>query len=49
MVSHDLLFFVHLRLNRIFGSAINEPLEGITVITVCDFFSTNTSRRKTNV
>ena len=35
MVSNDFLFYVHLRLNKIFGSVNNE---GITVITVGDFF-----------
>ena len=38
MVSNDLLFYVHLRLNEIFGSVNNEPFVGITVITVGDFF-----------
>ena len=38
MVSNDLLFYVHLRLNEIFGSVNNEPFAGITVITVGDFF-----------
>ena len=39
MVSNDLLFYVHLRLNEIFGSVKNEPFAGVTVITVGDFFS----------
>ena len=34
MVSNDLLFCDHLRLNTIFGSVSNEPLAMITVITV---------------
>ena len=38
MVSNDLLFYVHLRLNEIFGSVNNEPFAGITVITVGDVF-----------
>ena len=38
MVSNDLLFYVHLRLNEIFGSVNNEHFAGITVITVGDFF-----------
>ena len=32
------IFFVHLRLNEIFGSVNNEPFAGVTVITVGDFF-----------
>ena len=39
MVSNDLLFYVHLRLNEIFSSVKNEPFAGVTVITVGDFFS----------
>ena len=38
MVSNDLLFYVHLRLNEIFNSVKNEPFAGVTVITVGDFF-----------
>ena len=38
MVSNDLFFYVHLRLNEIFGSLNNETFAGITVITVSDFF-----------
>ena len=38
MVSNDLLFYVHLRLNKMFGSVNNEPFAGITVITVGEFF-----------
>ena len=38
MVSNGLLFFVHLRLNEIFGSANNEPFAGIAVISVGNFF-----------
>ena len=38
MVSNDLLFYVHLRLNQILGSVNNEPFVGSTVITVGDFF-----------
>ena len=36
MVSNDLLYYVHLRLNEIFGCATNEPFVGITVIAVDD-------------
>ena len=38
MVSNDLLFYNHLRLNEMFGSVNNEPFAGITVTTVGDFF-----------
>ena len=38
MVSNDLLFYVHLRLNEIFGFVKNEPFAGVTVITVGGFF-----------
>ena len=36
MVSNELLFYVHLRLNEIFGSVNNDPFAGITVIVVGD-------------
>ena len=36
MVSNELLFNVHLRLNEIFGSVNNDPFAGITVIVVGD-------------
>ena len=36
MVSNELLFNVHLRLNEIFGSVHNDPFAGITVIVVGD-------------
>ena len=38
MISNDLLFYVHLRLNEIFDSVTNEPFVGITVFTGADFF-----------
>ena len=37
MVSNNLLLYVHLRLNEIFGTANDKPLAGISVITVGDF------------
>ena len=36
MISNELLFYIHLRLNEIFGSVNNELLAGITVIVVGD-------------
>ena len=36
MVSNELLFYVHLRLNDIFGSVNNDPFPGITVIVAGD-------------
>ena len=36
MVSNELFFYVHLRLNEIFGSVNNDPFAGITVIVVGD-------------
>ena len=36
MVSNELLFNIHLRLNEIFGSVHNDPFAGITVIVVGD-------------
>ena len=38
MVSNNLLFYVHLRLNEIFGTVNDKPFAGISVITVGDFF-----------
>ena len=38
MVSNDLLFYVHLILNEIFGSVNNESFVKITLITLGDFF-----------
>lgn len=38
MVSSDLLFYVHLRLNEIFGLVNCEPFAGVTAIAVGDFF-----------
>ena len=38
MVSNDLLYYVHLRLNKIFGCVTNESCAGIPVIAVGDFF-----------
>ena len=36
MVSNELLFYVDLRLNEIFGSVNNDPFTGITVVVVGD-------------
>ena len=36
MISNNLLFYVHLRLNEVFGTN-DKPFAGILVITVCDF------------
>ena len=36
MVSNELLFYVHLLLNEIFGSVNNDPFAGIIVIVVGD-------------
>ena len=36
MVSNELLLYVYLYLNKIFGSVNNEPFAGITVIMVVD-------------
>ena len=49
MVSNDFLFYIHVRLNEIFGSANNELFAEITVINAGHFFSTTNSRRKTIV
>ena len=38
MVSNNLLFYVHLRLNEIFGTANDKTCAGISIITVGDFF-----------
>ena len=38
MASNYLLYYVHMRLNAIFGCITNEPFAGITVIAVGDFF-----------
>ena len=38
MVSNNLLFYVHLRLNEIFGTVNDKPFLGISVITIGDFF-----------
>lgn len=37
MVSNDLLYYVHLRLNETFGYVTNEPLAAITAIEVGGF------------
>ena len=37
--SNNMLFYVHLRLNNIFGTVNNKPFAGISVITVVDFFN----------
>ena len=39
MVSNDLEFHIHLRLNEVFRSVNNEPFLGISVISVGDFFN----------
>ena len=36
MVSNELLFYVHLRVNEIFGSVNNDPFAGMTVIVIGD-------------
>ena len=38
MISNDLLYYVHLRLNEIFDCVTNESFAGITVIAVGDFY-----------
>ena len=38
MISNNLLFYVHLRLNEIFGSINDKPFAGISVITIGGFF-----------
>ena len=36
IISNELLFYIHLRLNEIFGSVNNDPFAGLTVIVVGD-------------
>ena len=36
MVSNELLLYVHLRVNEIFGSVNNDPFAGMTVIVIGD-------------
>ena len=38
MLSNDLLFHIHLRLNEIFGKRNDDPFAGLKVIAVGDFF-----------
>ena len=38
VVSNNLLFYVDLRLNKIFATVKDKPFAGISVITVGDFF-----------
>ena len=37
MVSNNLLYYIHLRLNEIFGTAGTEPFAGLTILAVSDF------------
>ena len=38
MVSNNLLYYIHLRLNEIFGTADIELFAGLTILAVVDFF-----------
>ena len=38
MVSNKILYYIHLRLNEIFGTADIEPLAGLPILAVGDFF-----------
>ena len=37
MVSNNLLYYIHLRLNEIFGTTGTEPFAGLTILAVSDF------------
>ena len=37
MVSNNLLYYIHLRLNEIFGTTDTEPFAGLTILAVSDF------------
>ena len=45
MVCNNLLFYVHLRLNKIFGTVNDKLFAGIPVITVNDIFQLPPFRR----
>ena len=49
MVSKNLLFYAHIKLNKIFGVVHHKPSVGLRDITVGDFFSIATSRRRTGL
>ena len=38
MVSNNLLYYIHLRLNEIFVTADTEPFAGLIILAVGDFF-----------
>ena len=38
MVSNNLLYYIHLRLNEIFGTTDIKPFAGLTILAVGDFF-----------
>ena len=38
MVSNNLLYYVNLRLNEIFGTTDIKPFAGLTILAVCNFF-----------
>ena len=38
MVSSNLLYYIHLRLNEIFGTTNTEPFAGLTILAVGGFF-----------
>ena len=38
MVSNNLLYYIHLQLNEIFGTTDIKPFAGLTILAVCDFF-----------
>ena len=38
MVSNNLVYYIHLRLNEIFGTADIELFAGLTILAVVDFF-----------
>ena len=43
MVSHRLLFNIHLRLAKVFGCQGNKHFVGLTVTTIGDFFPSATN------
>ena len=38
MVSNNLLYYIHLQLNEIFGTTDSEPFVGLTILAVGDVF-----------
>ena len=44
MVSNNLLYYIHLRLNEIFGTTNIEPFAGLTILVVGDFFQLSPAR-----